>query len=279
MARPFSNAVKSLKRSAKEERGVFVLYLAVRIVVVAVLARSLFTGRFDYALLCGLTIVLLLVPDFLERKLSIEIPGVLEGIIVLFIFAAEILGEIGAFYVIVPFWDTMLHTLWGFLAAGIGFAMVDILNRSESSRLNLTPLYMATAAFCFSMTVGAVWELFEFAMDSFFGFDMQKDTLVNQVSTVFLDPTNTNTVIHVKDVAQTAITTGSGHTVLVDGGYLDLGIVDTMEDLLVNMIGAAVFSAIGFAYVKNRKEDRRSFASNFIPKLKRRQSSTSGSRR
>lgn len=279
MARPFTNAVESLKRSAKEERGVFALYLAVRIIVVAVLARSLFTGRFDYALLCGLTIVLLLVPDFLERKLSIEIPGVLEGIIVLFIFAAEILGEIGAFYVIVPFWDTMLHTLWGFLAAGIGFAMVDILNRSESSRLNLTPLYMATAAFCFSMTVGAVWELFEFAMDSFFGFDMQKDTLVNQVSTVFLDPTNTNTVIHVKDVAQTAITTGSGHTVLVDGGYLDLGIVDTMEDLLVNMVGAAVFSAIGFAYVKNRKEDRRSFASNFIPKLKRRQSSTSGSRR
>lgn len=279
MARLFTNAMESLKRSAKEERGVFVLYLAVRIIVVAVLARSLFTGRFDYALLCGLTIVLLLVPDFLERKLSIEIPGVLEGIIVLFIFAAEILGEIGAFYVIVPFWDTMLHTLWGFLAAGIGFAMVDILNRSESSRLNLTPLYMATAAFCFSMTVGAVWELFEFAMDSFFGFDMQKDTLVNQVSTVFLDPTNTNTVIHVKDVAQTAITTGSGHTVLVDGGYLDLGIVDTMEDLLVNMVGAAVFSAIGFAYVKNRKEDRRSFASNFIPKLKRRQSSTSGSRR
>ena len=279
MARLFTNAMESLKRSAKEERGVFALYLAVRIIVVAVLARSLFTGRFDYALLCGLTIVLLLVPDFLERKLSIEIPGVLEGIIVLFIFAAEILGEIGAFYVIVPFWDTMLHTLWGFLAAGIGFAMVDILNRSESSRLNLTPLYMATAAFCFSMTVGAVWELFEFAMDSFFGFDMQKDTLVNQVSTVFLDPTNTNTVIHVKDVAQTAITTGSGHTVLVDGGYLDLGIVDTMEDLLVNMVGAAVFSAIGFAYVKNRKEDRRSFASNFIPKLKRRQSSTSSSRR
>lgn len=268
MTRIFPNATDTIKHSAKEERGVLALYLVIRIIVVAILVRSVFAGRFDYALLCGLTIVLLLVPDFLERKLSIEIPGVLEGIIILFIFAAEILGEIGAFYVILPFWDTMLHTLWGFLAAGIGFAMVDILNRSESSRLNLTPLYMATAAFCFSMTVGAVWELFEFSMDYFFGFDMQKDTLVTQIGTVFLDPTNSNAVVHVKDIAQTAITTGAGQTVLIEGGYLDIGIVDTMQDLLVNLIGAATFSAIGFAYVKNRKADRRSIASHFIPKLR-----------
>lgn len=268
MPRIFSNAIDAVKHSAKEERGVLALYLVVRIIVVAILVRSLFAGRFDYALLCGMTIVLLLIPDFLERKLSIEIPGVLEGIIVLFIFAAEILGEIGAFYVILPFWDTMLHTLWGFLAAGIGFAMVDILNRSESSRLNLTPLYMATAAFCFSMTAGAVWELFEFSMDWFFGFDMQKDTLVSQISTVFLDPTNSNAVVHVNDVSQTAVSTGSGHSVLIDGGYLDIGIVDTMQDLLVNLIGAATFSTIGFVYVKNRKDNPRSFASHFIPKLR-----------
>lgn len=166
------------KEEIKQQPVLFALYVVLRLVVVAVLVVSLLDGRYDYALLCGLTIVLMLIPVFLERRLSIDIPSVLEGIILLFIFAAEILGEIGSFYVHIPFWDTMLHTLWGFLAAGIGFALVDILNRSESSRLNLSPLYMAVMAFCFSMTMGALWELFEYAMDTLFGFDMQKDAFV-----------------------------------------------------------------------------------------------------
>ena len=147
-------------KAAHEKPWVFALYVALRIIVLIVLIRSLFEARYEYALLCLLVLVLLWLPDFLERKLSIEIPSVLEAIILCFIFAAEILGEIGEFYVILPFWDTMLHTIWGFLAAGIGFALVDILNRSEQAQFHLTPIYMAVTAFCFSMTIGALWELF-----------------------------------------------------------------------------------------------------------------------
>ena len=265
LARYFSGA----KKTAQNQPWLFGIYLVLRIVVVAVAIRSIFEARYEYALLCILVLVLFAIPDFLERKLQIEIPNVLEGIILFFIFAAEILGEIDAFYVKIPFWDTMLHTLWGFLAAGIGFALADILNRSQASRLQLTPIYMAITAFCFSMTIGALWELFEYTMDTFVGFDMQKDTIVAAFSSVTLDPTNSNVAIHVGDIVSTTITTASGETVVIPNGYLDIGIHDSMADIFVNMCCAIVFSIIGFAYVKNRNNgSKKNFAANFIPRLR-----------
>lgn len=270
MANRLHSAYARFVESTDVKPSVFALYVTLRLVVVLVLVRSLFAGRYDYALLCVLVMFLLHIPDLLKRHLSIELPSVLEGIILCFIFAAEILGEIGYFYVKIPFWDTMLHTLWGFLAAGIGFALVDLLNRSESSRLNLAPFYVATVAFCFSMTVGVLWELFEYAMDALVGFDMQKDTMVAQINTVLLDPTNTNTVVHVGDIASTQVTTAAGEVVLIPGGYLDVGIKDTMADLFVNLVGALAFSVLGFIYVKNRDNGKKgSFAANFIPRIKR----------
>lgn len=260
----------AMKEEIKEQPVLFALYVVLRLIVVAVLVLCVLDKRYDYALLCGLVIVLLLIPAFLERRLAIDIPNVLEGIILLFIFAAEILGEIGSFYVHIAFWDTMLHTLWGFLAAGIGFALVDILNRSESSRLNLSPLYMAVMAFCFSMTMGALWELFEYSMDTFFGFDMQKDTFVSALSSVALDPANNNNPIYIGGIESMQLVLADGSVVNVANGYLDIGIHDTMEDLFVNLIGATTFAIIGFAYVKNRdrKNGKGSFAANFIPRLR-----------
>ncbi len=267
--KPLANYFDFARTTAKEKPWVFGLYIVVRLIVLAIMIRSFFTGAYEYVLLCLLVIVLLYIPDFLERKLQVEIPSVLEAIIILFIFAAEILGEIEAFYVKIPFWDTMLHTLWGFLAAGIGFALADILNRSQASRLQLTPIYMAIVAFCFSMSAGALWELFEYGVDNILGFDMQKDTIVTAFSSVTLDPTNSNIAIPVTDISQTVIATADG-TVIIPGGYLDIGLHDSMEDLLVNMAGAIVFSIIGFAYVKNRNSGKgKSFAAHFIPRALR----------
>ena len=266
---PLTRYFDSARQTAKEKPWVFGLYIVLRLIVLAIMIRSFFTGAYEYVLLCLLVIVLLYIPDFLERKLKVEIPSVLEAIVILFIFAAEILGEIEAFYIKIPFWDTMLHTLWGFLAAGIGFALADILDRSQASRLQLTPIYMAIVAFCFSMSAGALWELFEYGVDSILGFDMQKDTIVAAFSSVTLDPTNSNIAIPVTGITETAITTADG-TVIIPGGYLDIGLHDSMEDLLVNMAGAIVFSIIGFVYVKNRNNGKgKSFAAHFIPRALR----------
>ncbi|MFR4999429.1 MAG: hypothetical protein ACLUCU_02975 [Slackia sp.] len=264
-----SRFLSNTRKAAKEKPGVFALYVVLCLIVGGIFVRSIFEGRYEYALLCLLVFILFWIPSMLERRLSIDIPSVLESIILCFVFAAEILGEIDAFYVKIPFWDTMLHTTWGFLAAGIGFALADILNRSQASKLQLTPIYMAITAFCFSMTAGAMWELFEYAVDSFVGFDMQKDTIVAAFNSVTLDPTNSNVAIPVPDIVSTQITLASGEVVDIPNGYLDIGLHDSMADLFVNFLGAVTFSIIGFIYVKNRNRGRKKgFASHFIPKLR-----------
>ncbi len=122
----------------------------------------------------------------------------IEITILIFIFAAEILGEIQSYYIKVPSWDTALHTINGFLMAAIGFALVDILNQSKKVSMKLSPLFVAIVAFCFSMTIGVVWEFFEFSMDQMFHLDMQKDTVIHQIHSVMLDPTRRNVAVHIR---------------------------------------------------------------------------------
>ena len=197
----------------------------------------------------------LLVPALIEDKMDLTIPPLFQAIIFTFIFAAEILGEVDHYYVKIPGWDTMLHTINGFLFAAVGFSLIYLLNRG-SKDFNVSPFYMALVAFCFSMTIGVIWEFFECAMDQFFNMDMQKDFFINSINSVSLDPENSGEVIHVKDIVQTVVTTSSGETVTMDEGYLDVGILDTMKDLLVNLIGAVVFSTIGYLSLKNEKSSK-----------------------
>ena len=246
--------------------AVAALYVALRLAVLAVLVAQFLNGNFENVFLCLLTLVLFLVPSFIERKIHVDLPDTLEIIILLFIFAAEILGEIQAYYIMFPYWDTMLHTLNGFLCAAIGFALVDILNRSERFSITLSPLFLAITAFCFSMTIGVLWEFFECLMDQLFWLDMQKDTVVHAISSVKLDPTGGNTPTGLGDITDVIVVTADGEQVALGlGGYLDIGLLDTMKDLFVNFAGAVVFSVIGYFYVKSRGRGR--FASRFIPKV------------
>ena len=259
-------AKKSLLQRLKEKKGVALVYFLLRISVVVVMVAQFFNGNFQNVFLCILTLVLFLIPAFIEHRLDIDVPDTLEIIILLFIYAAEILGEISAFYITFPYWDTMLHTLNGFLCAAIGFSMVDILNREERVSLSLSPFFMAVMAFCFSMTIGVLWEFFEFFMDQVFRLDMQKDWVVNTISSVMLDPAGGNHPTLVSGITDVILVTEQGEQALGLGGYLDIGIVDTMKDLLVNFIGAVIFSIIGFFYVKSRGQGK--FARRFIPQPK-----------
>ena len=219
----------------------------------------LLSGRIDV-----LTLFLFGVPNMVEHRLDIELPNTLEIIILLFIYAAEILGEINAYYVTFPYWDTVLHTLNGFLCAAIGFSLLDILNREEKIGFSLSPLYLAIVAFCFSMTVGVIWEFFECTMDQLFLLDMQKDTVVNTIGSVMLDPTGGNHPGVIRNITDVIVVQSDGtQTALGLGGYLDIGLLDTMEDLFVNFIGAFTFSIIGYFYVRSRGKNK--FAKRFIP--------------
>ena len=251
------------------KKSTLTVYLVLRALVIFALVRSAFRFDLENVFLCGLTLVLMLMPSVFARRLNVELPGTLEIIILLFIFAAEILGELNSFYVRVPNWDTMLHTLNGFLCAAIGFALVDLLNRSEHFSFNLSPVYLAIAAFCFSMTVGVLWEFFEYSGDRFLGLDMQKDTVVQAISTVELDETRSNQVVRIDGIQDVILVLEDGsQRALGLGGYLDVGINDTMKDLMVNFVGAVVFSVIGYFYVKEKGKGR--FAASFIPRVLRR---------
>lgn len=251
----------SFREQIRKSPGPFIVYILLRLSVILILIAQVFNRDWKNVMLCGLTLILFTVPSFIEKNWHIDIPGTLEVIILLFIYAAEILGEIRAYYVNVPGWDTALHTITGFLSAAVGFSLVDILNRNEHIKMSLSPVYVAMAAFCFSLSVGIIWEFFEFSMDMLFGLDMQKDTIVHSISSVTLDETMSNKVITIKGITETTV---NGVPLNIDG-YLDIGLIDTMKDLIVTFIGASVFSPIGYVYLEKRGKGR--FAKRFIPSL------------
>ena len=257
---------KKVKVAPYANKRTLTVYLVLRALVIAVMVRAFFRGAYENMFMCGLTLVLMILPSILTKKLKIYLPSALEIVILCFIFAAEILGEISSFYINVPHWDTMLHTINGFLCAAVGFALVDLFNRDERFTFKLSPLFLAVVAFCFSMTIGVLWEFFEFSADHFFATDMQKDTIVHQLNTVELDETRTNKVVKIKNIDDVIIVHSDGSEESLGlGGYLDIGIIDTMKDLFVNFIGAVVFSILGFIYVKTRGKGK--IASSFIPRV------------
>ena len=253
---------RAIKMEMREHRSSFIVYMVLRALVILMMVLQIFNKNYENVFLCVLTLLLFIVPSFIQVNLRIELPSALEITILLFIFAAEILGEIQAYYIKFPFWDTVLHTINGFLMAAIGFALADILNRSKRISFQLSPVFLAIVAFCFSMTIGVLWEFFECSMDMFFGLDMQKDTILNSISSVMLDPIGGNTPTSIQNI--TSVTVNGQDLGL--GGYLDIGLMDTMKDLFVNFIGAVVFSIIGYFYVKNRGKGK--FAKRFIPQVK-----------
>ena len=270
MKRTAKNSVKTEKRNISKKT--MVLYIVLRVLVVAVMIREFVLGNYSHVFTCILTLVLFFIPVIVDRKFNIQMPSVLEAIILLFIFAAEILGEINEYYLVFPYWDIMLHTINGFIMAAIGFAMIDILNNSPRVAINMSPLFVAVTSFCFSMTIGVIWEFFERAMDAFFMFDMQKDTITDIISTVYLHPDGRNVPVVVNDITQTVISgvmNGTAQDIVIPGGYLDIGLNDTMQDLLVNCIGAGVFSVIGGFFIKLRGRGKTAgIIRKFVPVMK-----------
>lgn len=143
------------------------------------------------------------------------------------------------------------------------------MNRSEKFHLGLNPTFVALVAFCFSMTIGVVWEFLEYGLDVYTNTDTQKDVLVRDIASVYLNEDDANKPVEINDIDRTVIyyeEDGEEKSIVVQNGYLDIGLHDTMDDMWVNFIGAVVFSVIGVLYIKDR--DGYKFAENFIPKFK-----------
>lgn len=253
---------EAVRMEIREHRSSFLVFCALNIFVIITLVRQIFMRHYESVFLCVLTLLLLMVPAIVQVSFKMELPTTLEILVLLFIFAAEILGEINSFYILIPMWDSILHTLNGFLAAAIGCALIVLLNDNERLAFTLSPFFVALVAFCFSMTIGVIWEFFEFGMDMLFHYDMQKDTVVHSITTVMLDPQNRNNTVTLDGITDVVV---NGKNLGL-GGYLDIGLIDTMKDLIVNFVGAIVFSVIGYFYAKSK--GRGQVAKKFMPSKK-----------
>ncbi len=264
--------IKSNQSPIKKEKPKLTLnlfvYLFLRFLVIICMVAQSIHGNWNNVFLCIFTLILFTLPNLISKRFNIELPTTLEIVVYLFIFSAEILGEIQNFYGVFTHWDTMLHTLNGFLCAAVGLSLIDILNNTETIQFNLTPAFVGLVAFCFSMTIGVLWEFCEFTMDQYFALDMQKDRLVQKISSVELNKDKKNTPVIVDNISKTELFNQNNDKLMtIEGGYLEVGLIDTMKDLFVNFVGAISFCILGSLYIKNRDDYK--FASRFIPKKKR----------
>ena len=211
---------RDLKAAVRRQPAVFTVYLVLRLMVLATLVSSVIRSEYESAFICLLVLVLFMLPFFIQQNFGIELPSTLEIIILLFIFAAEILGELECYFITFPYWDSMLHTTTGFLCAATGFALIDIL--------------------CFSMTVGVLWEFFEFGMDRIFHMDMQKDTVVSSITSVMLDPTNKNIPVTIDGI--TSVTVNGQELAYRDSNlFLASDVLLTSMDDVVRMLTAQLY--------------------------------------
>lgn len=185
----------------------------IRILLVILFIRNLIVREHSQHLIILLTFVMTYYPSILSKKFGVYLPARLEITITLFIFAAQILGEIGDFYNRISWWDTMLHTTSGIILGLAGFLFVYLLNEKGDKNVNLSPIFVVIVAFCVALTLGVFWEFFEFSADRLLGYNMQKFRLPGQD-----------------------------------------GLLDTMEDLIVDAIGAGIACIGGWIYMKKKKD-------------------------
>ena len=168
----------------------------------------------DYTLMliqCVLGLVVMLIPSGIERKWSISIPNYMYVLYFVFLYCAVYLGEVHSFYYVIPYWDNILHAFSGAMLGASGYAIVIILNNAKEVNLQLSPFFVAMFAFCFALTIGTIWEIYEYLVDCMFGLNMQK-------------------------------------YMLQDGTFLagQKALQDTMEDIMVDAVSALAVTTFGY---------------------------------
>lgn len=246
--------MKKLINSIKEEyksksKKVLTVYLILKVLTIICLIREIAGGDIKHIVTAIVTLILFLIPSILHRKFKIIFPDTLEITIYILIFSAEVLGEILGFYVHIKIFDLVLHLLSGFVMAGIGLSLIEVFKNKNKIKHYLNPKYLILFGIFFSMTTEVAWEIFEYSSDKLFKQDMQKDTIITEISSIVLnekEDTKPKTV-----VVESLVVNGEDY-IEKYGGYIDIGLNDTMKDLIAGLIGALLFSVIGYKYLKGK---------------------------
>jgi hypothetical protein len=247
----------------------FILYVVTRMIFILVGVVSALFEDYLTASLCAIALVFFLLPTFLYNKFNIKVPSALEISAVLFTFMCVVGGEIGHLYAQFPLWDKILHTFSGFLIAAIGLAFMDFFTKRKSSVFRLTPFFAVFFAFFFALGVEVIWEVFEYMVDTFTGFtDMQADYYINYFTSKKAGGETNPVPIIVGGIKDVVITFEDGREALVLHGYIDIGLADTMHDIIVGAAGALLFCVIEFVALVKRDKRMQKISESFVPRKK-----------
>jgi hypothetical protein len=144
-------------------------------------------GRYQAAIEVAIILCITFLPILLGQRFEVKIPHEFESLTVVFVYMSLFLGEVQGYYLRFWWWDIVLHIGSGFLLGILGFLLVYVLNEKEDIELDLRPGFIAFFAFVFAMGMGAIWEIFEFSMDQFFGTTMQKSGLEDTMWDLIVD--------------------------------------------------------------------------------------------
>ena len=163
----------------------YIISYAIRIALLVAIISAVINSRWAILFASCLTLFLTFLPAMIERNYKVDLPVEFELLIVVFIYATIFLGEVHAYYTRFWWWDAILHAGSGVALGFAGFIILYILYTEE--KIEAKPFTIALFSFCFAVAIGALWEIFEFAMDNFFGMNMQKSGLVDTMWDLIVD--------------------------------------------------------------------------------------------
>jgi len=214
----------------------------------------------EHLSLCIGAFIALHIPVRMRTKMHVHIPPVIHISIAFMILAHFVLGEVYRFYDHVKHFDKVLHLSGGFIIAICGFSIVRSFSKNEDGSVKLSPFFAAIFSLCFSITLLALWEFFEYAVDSISGINMQRwqDGLLYCINGIFAE----NTLIDAQCVENARLAKIQFAEVEIDGTRYWLtnskrgsGLIDTMNDMIIGAIGAAIVSTLGAFWVKKYPDD------------------------
>ncbi len=164
------------KEPITEKIQIIVSYI-LRLSIIIAIIGAIWNKNWEVVFFSSLALGLTFLPALIERNYKIYLPAELEFIIILFIYAALYLGGIKGYYTSIWWWDVILHFASAIALGFIGFLIMYVLYHEK--KVKTSPILIALFSFCFALAIGATWEIYEFAVDSFFGFNMQKSGLID----------------------------------------------------------------------------------------------------
>lgn len=163
------------------------IFIVIRLTILIAAIVAIFERNWSSLAMSVITLLVMIIPSIIERRFQLDIPDEFEIVLIVFIYAALFLGEMNQFYFRFWWWDNMLHSFSGLIFGNIGFLVVSYLNSSSKMNIQLSPIFVAIFSFCFAVSIGAIWEIYEFTMDKLFGFIMQRNSLDDTMMDIILD--------------------------------------------------------------------------------------------